>query len=220
MDKATFDFIADLYPLLEQIVFGSTLSQSRRFFAPRVTEGNNVLLIGEGNGRFLFETVKQTSSSTFTVVDSSARMLAAAARRVATIDRCPQVAFFHADILEWRSPVKHYDRIVTHFLLDLYTPNKIRRIIEKISRLSTEDTLWINVDFTTANQRLRQRVLMWAQYRFFRITAGIEAARLFDSRCYIRQAGWQITGMRMDFGASNVQTACEINTIRGNLFMF
>ena len=72
MGKATFDFIADLYPVLEELVFGSTLSQSRKFFVPRVTEGNNVLLIGEGNGRFLFEIVKQTSSSTFTVVDSSA----------------------------------------------------------------------------------------------------------------------------------------------------
>ena len=78
MGKATFDSIASFYPLLEQIVFGSTLSRSRRFFARRVTEGNNILLIGEGNGRFLFETVKQTSSASVTVVDSSARMLAAA----------------------------------------------------------------------------------------------------------------------------------------------
>ena len=76
MGKATFDSIASFYPLLEQIVFGSTLSRSRRFFARRVTEGNDILLIGEGNGRFLSEMVKQTSSASFTVVDSSARMLA------------------------------------------------------------------------------------------------------------------------------------------------
>ena len=194
--QATFDFIADLYPVLEQLVFGSTLSQSRRFFAPRVAEGNNVLLIGEGNGRFLFEIVKQTSSSTFTVVDSSARMLAAAARRIATIDRCPEVEFFHADIVEWRSPVAHYDRIVTHFLLDLYRPNSIRRIVNKISRLSTDETLWINVDFTAANQLLRQKLLMWAQYRFFRVCAGIEASRLFESLPYIRRAGWEILEAR------------------------
>jgi ubiquinone/menaquinone biosynthesis C-methylase UbiE len=196
MVKATFDFIADLYPVLEELVFGSTLSQSRKFFVPRVTEGNNVLLIGEGNGRFLFEVVKQTSSSTFTVVDSSARMLAAAARRIATLDRCPEIEFVHADFVEWRSPVPHYDRIVTHFLLDLYRPDSIRRIVKKISQLSTEETLWINVDFTGANQLLRQKLLMWAQYRFFRLSARIEAPRLFDSRCYIRQAGWHILECR------------------------
>jgi tRNA (cmo5U34)-methyltransferase len=192
MGKATFDSIARFYPLLEQTVFGSTLSRAREIFVSRVTEGNNILLVGEGNGRFLFETIKQTSSASITVVDSSARMLAAAARRIAPVDRCPRVELIHADILEWRPPAAHYDRIVTHFFLDLFTPFRIRGIVEKISRLAAENTLWINVDFTSENQRLRQKLLMWAQYRFFRISAGIEASRLFDSRLYIRQGGWEI----------------------------
>jgi hypothetical protein len=37
--------------------------------------------------------------------------------------------------LEWKSPAAHYDRIVTHFFLDLFTPDHISRIVEKISRL-------------------------------------------------------------------------------------
>jgi len=72
MGNTTFDLIANFYPLLEQIVFGSTLSRSRRFFARRVLEGNEILLVGEGNGRFLFEMAKQNSSASFTVIDSSA----------------------------------------------------------------------------------------------------------------------------------------------------
>ena len=196
MGKATFDLIADIYPLLEQIVFGFTLSRARRLFIRRVAEGNNVLLIGEGNGRFLFETVEQTSSTPFTVVDSSARMLAAAARRVATVNRCPRVEFIHADILEWRPPAAHYDRVVTHFFLDLYLPDRIRRIVDKISRLATEDALWVNVDFTAEHQGPRQKFLMWAQYRFFRVCAGIEASRLFESLPYIRRAGWEILEAR------------------------
>jgi ubiquinone/menaquinone biosynthesis C-methylase UbiE len=162
MGKTNFDLIARFYPLLEQIVFGSTLNMARRFFIPRVTEGNKILLIGEGNGRFLFETMKETSPASVTVVDSSARMLAAAARRIATVNRSSRIELIHADILEWRSPAAHYDRIVTHFSLDLFPRYRIRRIVEKISRLATEDTLWINVDFTSENQRLRQKLLMWA----------------------------------------------------------
>ena len=209
MGKTSFDLIASFYPLLEQIVFGSTLSRSRRFFARRVTEGNKILLIGEGNGRFLFEMVKQTSSGSFTVVDSSARMLTAAARRIATVDRCPRVELIHADILQWRSPAAHYDRVVTHFLLDLFTPCRICRIVEKISRLATEDALWINVDFSSENQNLRQKLLMWAQYRFFRISAGIEASRLFDSLPYIRQAGWQILeGRSLESGWISAHLMC------------
>jgi hypothetical protein len=48
MGKPTFDLVASFYPLLEQTVFGSTLSRARSFFISRVTEGNNILLIGEG----------------------------------------------------------------------------------------------------------------------------------------------------------------------------
>jgi ubiquinone/menaquinone biosynthesis C-methylase UbiE len=192
MGKPTFDSVASFYPLLEQTVFGSTLSRARGFFISRVTEGNNILLIGEGNGRFLFEMVKQTSSGSVTVLDSSARMLAAAAQRLASVDRCSRIEFIHADILEWLSPVAHYDRVVTHFFLDLFTPCGICRVVEKISRLATEDTLWINVDFTSESRCLRQEFLMWTQYRFFQLTAGIEAARLFDADPYIRQAGWEI----------------------------
>jgi ubiquinone/menaquinone biosynthesis C-methylase UbiE len=192
MGKATFDLIASFYPLLEQTVFASTLSQARRIFMTQVRAGNHILLIGEGNGRFLFEALKQTSATSFTVVDSSARMLAASARRIATVDRSPRVTLIHADFLEWRSPTTHYDRVVTHFFLDLFPPDRIRRIVEKISRLATENALWINVDFTSENQSLRQRLLMWTQYRFFRTFAGVESSRLFDSRPCIRQAGWEI----------------------------
>jgi ubiquinone/menaquinone biosynthesis C-methylase UbiE len=192
MGNTTFDLIANFYPLLEEMVFGSALSRSRRIFARRVTEGNNILLIGEGNGRYLFEMLKQNSSASFTVVDSSARMLAATARRISTVDRCPSIELIHADILEWRPPAGNYDRVVTHFLLDLFTPYRICRIVEKISRLATENTLWINVDFTSENQCLHQKLLMWAQYRFFRLFAGIEASRLFDPLPYIREAGWKI----------------------------
>jgi SAM-dependent methyltransferase len=181
---------------MERVVFGSALSRSRRLFAPRIAEGSNILLIGEGNGRFLLEMMKQTSSSTFTVVDSSARMLELAARRVATIDRCPRIKWIHADIFEWESPVVRYDRVVTHFFLDLFPPDRIRRIGEKISCLAMEDTLWIDVDFDSERLRLRQKLLMWAQYRFFRITAGIEAPRLFDPLPRLRQAGWDIVERR------------------------
>jgi hypothetical protein len=124
-------------------------------------------------------------------------MLSAAVRRVSRIERRPRIEFFEAHIFDWRPPLTHYDRIVTHFDLDLYKPYRMRRMIEKISCLATEDTLWINVDFRNANQLLRQKLLMWAQYRFFRICAGIEAPRLYDSAGYIRKAGWQTIEKRI-----------------------
>ena len=88
-------------------------------------------------------------------------MLASAARRIATVDHCSRIELIHADILEWQSPAAHYDRVVTHLFFDLCMPCRIQRIGEKISRIATEQTLWINVDFTSENQRLGQKLLMW-----------------------------------------------------------
>jgi ubiquinone/menaquinone biosynthesis C-methylase UbiE len=191
MSKTTFDLVAGLYPLLEQIVFGSKLSRARSAFISRVAEGSKILLIGEGNGRFLCELVRQSSSASITVVDSSARMLAAASRRIASVDYCSRIELVHADILEWQPSAGCYDRIVTHFFLDLFPPESLRRLVEKVSQLAMGDCLWINVDFTFENQRLPRKFLMWAQYRFFRIFAGIEAAHLFDARPLLRNASWK-----------------------------
>jgi ubiquinone/menaquinone biosynthesis C-methylase UbiE len=196
MSKTTFDLVASFYPLLERSVFGSKLSRARRSFISRATEGRKILLIGEGNGRFLFEVVKQTSSASITVVDSSIRMLAAASRRIANVNCSSRVELIHSDILEWGVAAGSYDRIVTHFFLDLFPPDRIRRVVEKISQLAMEDCLWINVDFTSESQSLPQKFLMWTQYRFFRIFARIEAPRLFDAGTLIRNANWEILETR------------------------
>jgi ubiquinone/menaquinone biosynthesis C-methylase UbiE len=190
--KTTFDRVARFYPLLEQAVFGSKLSQARRFFIPRIVDGRNILLLGEGNGRFLLEAMKVNRLASFTVVDSSAQMLASAARRIANLDYGLAVALIHADIFNWRSPVEYYDRIVTNFFLDVFLPPHLRQLVEIISSLSTEKTLWINVDFGPECRSLRQKILMWAQYRFFRILTGIEAPRLIDPLPFIQEAGWEI----------------------------
>ena len=193
MGRSNFDLVANFYPLLEQLVFGSTLNQARGFFAGEIGAGKEVLLIGEGNGRFQCEMMRQTSSvSSFTVIDSSARMLAAARRRIAPLTSNRHLEWIGADFLKWRAPTAFYDRVVTHFFLDLFKPDRICQIVEKISQITTEDGLWVNVDFTPEVRSLHQRMLMWAQYRFFRGSAGIEASRLFDARPWIRQGGWKI----------------------------
>ena len=192
MVQSNFDLVANFYPLLEQLVFGSTLNQARGFFAREIGTGKEILLIGEGNGRFLCEMMKQTSSASFTVVDSSARMLAAAGRRIAPITPSRRIEWICADFLKWPAPVALYDRVVTHFFLDLFGSDRICQIVEKISRITTEDALWVNVDFTPEGRGLHQKILMWTQYRFFHRFSGIEASRLFDARSWIGQGGWKI----------------------------
>jgi ubiquinone/menaquinone biosynthesis C-methylase UbiE len=192
MGQSNFDLVANFYPLLEQLVLGSALNQARGFFAREIGAGKEILLIGEGNGRFLCEMMKQTSSASFTVVDSSARMLAAAERRIAPITSNRRIEWICADFLKWQAPRVLYDLVVTHFFLDLFRPDRICQIVEKISRITTEDAWWVDVDFIPGDRGLQQKILMWAQYRFFHRFAGIEASRLADARPWIRREGWKI----------------------------
>ena len=46
MGQSNFDLVASFYPLLEQLVFGSTLNQAREFFAREIGAGKEILLIG------------------------------------------------------------------------------------------------------------------------------------------------------------------------------
>ncbi len=50
---AKFDLIARFYPILERCVFSSQLDKARLAIRDDAPQGDRVLLVGEGNGRFL-----------------------------------------------------------------------------------------------------------------------------------------------------------------------
>jgi len=50
---AQFDLVAPIYPALECLVFGMLLDDARQAFFDKVLEADRILLVGEGNGRFL-----------------------------------------------------------------------------------------------------------------------------------------------------------------------
>jgi ubiquinone/menaquinone biosynthesis C-methylase UbiE len=187
-----FDLVANSYPLLEHIVYSSALDQARTSFVERIDRGKKLLLIGEGNGRFLAEILAQKRTDSITVVDASAKMLAATKQRIRNSEGRERIQWVHADFLKWRLPIDRFDGVITHFFLDLFEPPKISLICQKIAQLTAREGFWIDVDFMSGPGDLRYKSLMWAQYRFFRILAGIEAARLHDPLTLIQEAGWRI----------------------------
>jgi cyclopropane fatty-acyl-phospholipid synthase-like methyltransferase len=187
-----FDYVAQLYPFLEQIVFGSTLNKARRSFNDQLDNGQEILLIGEGNGRFLAEILAREEAASITVVDSSAKMLAALERRIRRRPGRNRVRLVKADLLKWSAPTVRFDRLITHFFLDLFEPPNISFICQKFATLAAKEALWLDVDFALPANDLRYDALMWTQYRFFRLLAGIEASRLHDPLLSIEAAGWRI----------------------------
>ena len=184
-----FDLVAPLYPALERCVFGSHLNRARRAFFDAVVQADRILLVGEGNGRFLTGLLADKSKGCINVVEKSAVMIRLAKERTRKLGkvRC-DLKFIETDVLEYSPPDK-FDCVVTHFLLDLFNPLAQRSLIKRIGELTAPSGTWINVDFLPA-RTVRGGMLMCLQYAFFRIASRIQARRCFDASTAAAAAGW------------------------------
>ena len=185
--RANFDLIAPFYPILERLVFKAGLDEARRSFFDVVLEANRVLLVGEGNGRFLKSLIAHKLNGYIQVVEQSGLMIRLAKNRVGRSQKVV-LEFVEAD-LRLCQPGKGFDCVVTHFFLDLFNPPAQIAIMEKFAEVTAENATWINVDFIPA-RTLRGRVLLWLAYRFFRTISRIEAKSCSDESPAAAQSGW------------------------------
>jgi len=193
----SFDFVAPAYRTLETIAFGGDLQRARVACLGEIDTRRRALIVGEGNGRFLCELLRLHPSVEVDCVDASKRMLKLARQRIERElpDHVHRVRFFQRDIVSWAPPETSYDLIVTHFFLDCFSGDRIAEIVTSLSRAATPSATWLLADFCVpANGFARTRARLWlsAMYRFFRFTAGIEAAALVDPTVFLRAAGFAL----------------------------
>jgi ubiquinone/menaquinone biosynthesis C-methylase UbiE len=187
--SAQFDLVAPIYPALERLVFGAHLDNARQAFVENIIKANRVLLVGEGNGRFLASLIARKQIGFIKVVEKSRAMIRRA-KGCAGESRNVGLEFVEADF-RLCQPGNEFDCIVTHFFLDMFNPPAQRAIIQKFAELITRDGIWINVDFVPA-RTLPGGILMWLQYTFFRLVSQIEARRCFDVTMAAAAAGWTV----------------------------
>jgi len=178
----SFDVLAPHYRWMELVSAGEKLQRCRTAFLSRVPKANNILILGEGNGRFLVECRRRFPRAAITVVDASARMLELARKRLArqgiTSD---QINFIRADALAWEPPTGAFDLIVTHFFLDCFRADQLELLIPKLSRAAAPKANWLLADFRAAAagwRRGRSRVILWLMYRFFIAATQLPARNL------------------------------------------
>jgi tRNA (cmo5U34)-methyltransferase len=184
-----YNLVARFYPALERCVFGFHLEIARQAFLERVLPANSVLLVGEGNGRFLQSLLARKTAGRICVVDKSSVMLRLAKERNQVRGET-NLKFIEADIRCYE-PEDAFDCVVTHFFLDLFNPPVQQDIIERFTKWTADDATWINVDFIPPRTG-RGRALMWLQYAFFRIATQIEARGCFDESTAAARAGWSV----------------------------
>jgi ubiquinone/menaquinone biosynthesis C-methylase UbiE len=198
----SFDGIAPWYRTLERIAFGDDLQRCRVACLDDIAAPRRALVVGEGNGRFLCELLRLHPGVEVDCLDASQRMLRLARKRVERElpGGAKSVRFLHRDITSWAAPERHYDLLVTHFVLDCFPGASLTGIIRKLARAATDDANWLLADFCVPPKgmaRLRARAWLAAMYLFFRVTARIPASELVDPTPFLRAEGFGLARQQL-----------------------
>jgi hypothetical protein len=107
----------------------------------------------------------------------------------------PRVRFLQHDLTSWSPPAGHYDLVVTHFFLDCFGETQLAAVVGKLAQATTENAHWLLADFCVPAEgvaRLHARAWLAVMYRFFRLTAGIDASQLIDPTPFLRESGFAL----------------------------
>ena len=183
MNKSSFDKLAPWYHFLETISFGNQLQQCRISQIAELKEVKNVLILGDGNGRFLESLLKLNCNAEIESLDISSNMIGLANARITPLPNNSQVVFIHTDVFDWNFPKCKYDLVVTNFFLDCFTYSELTNLLEKISLSLKPEGKLIYGDFNVPNSLLIKTLaslLLFGMYLFFRIFTRISAKSLYD----------------------------------------
>ena len=187
-----FDRLARPYRILEFLAFGRDLERARFRYLDELRGCRRILILGEGDGRFLGRLLKSVDSARVHCVDSSAAMIALAASRAARSGAADRVVFERADVLGVRLQPAAYDAVVTLFFLDCFTPGEAAAIIAKVRPTMAPGARWLFSDFAVPGDgfpRWRARFWLALLYRFFEWTTGLSARELPPSEELLAASG-------------------------------
>ncbi len=191
MTRMNCDRIAPWYRFFEYGAFGRKLERRRFEFLTAGASARHVLMLGEGDGRFLQAFRRLNPEATVDYVDSSQTMLSLAKERSGADGR---VCFHHADALCWTPPRSDYDLIVTHFFLDCFNEHDLTQLIGTIATRAP-NAAWIISDFHQPEAGLSAlRAAFWLRllYSFFHITTGLETQTLADYQAPLAANGFHL----------------------------
>ncbi|MBN9659972.1 MAG: class I SAM-dependent methyltransferase [Acidobacteria bacterium] len=185
------DRIAVLYRWIEYCAFGKALERRRFAFLPLIREARNVLIAGEGDGRFVARLVEQHPGVRVDVLESSGEMIRLARQR---LPPDAQVTFHQGDAMQ-TPPGGPYDLVVTHFFLDCLSDEETGRFIRGVKQHLSFDAIWLVSDF--------QQVSFWpaswhswiwlrVMYAFFRLSTGLRTAKLPQIDRALSGAGFEL----------------------------
>jgi len=192
----SFDRIAPFYRALELLLAGGKLQRCRVMWLDRVWSARNILLVGEGHGRFLEVCARRFPRSQILYVDASGAMLRIAKRRWLRAGGRPSaVEFVRAELPSWTPPANQFDLVVTHYFLDCFTPQDLELVVERLARAAKPTADWLVADFAVPPcgwRRLRAQAILALAYGCFQPATGLEARAITPPDGMLQAAGFQL----------------------------
>lgn len=188
----SFDWLAPHYRWMEAVLAGRKMQRCRVAWLDEVRGCRNVLVVGEGPGRFLEVAVAQMPDARFVCVDASSAMLE---RARAAVQGNSRVGFVHASLPEWEPLPAAFDLIVTHFFLDCFPEPVLSQVVARLAVAAVPEARWLFADFQVPERglgRLRARVLLALAYRFFRFATALPASRLVPPDEALQRHGFSL----------------------------
>jgi hypothetical protein len=199
----SFDLLAPHYRWMEALCAGGQVQRCRIALLAALPTPQQVLVYGEGNGRFLAELCHRFPAAQVTVVEASAVMIDLARARLQREGLASaQVEFIHADALTWQPPAATFGLIVTCFFLDCFRADQLQQLVPTIASAATAEAQWLLADFQIAPSGLRclcSRVIVGFLYAFFRCVTRLPAHELVNVEPYLRAAGFTTRRARQEF---------------------
>ena len=195
-----FSRVSALYRWLEYLVFANALQKRRRAFLTDVMGSQNVLVLGDGDGRFTAKFLRAQQlapeiTAHLEYVDCSAGMMRLAERRIRKSRlAASKVQFRLADARSTAFPGP-YDLVVSHFFLDCFSTDELSGMIPCIAAATYPNAKWLISEFAIPPAGLwRQfgRTLIRAMYFFFRLPAGLKQIELPDYQCALIASGFRL----------------------------
>jgi ubiquinone/menaquinone biosynthesis C-methylase UbiE len=171
------DRIARWYRWLEYAAFGGALRRRREAFLFELGNPQKVLVLGDGDGRFLQVFHALYPQAQIDAVDVSAKMIELARSRVDGVE------FHFCDAREFVFD-EEYDLAVAHFFFDCFEEEELAAMLKRIHTKS-----WLISEFR--NTRWSWPVLR-GLYFFFRLTTGLQTRRLPDHRKILEELGYRM----------------------------
>lgn len=197
-----YGFLSHFYEFLEMATLGNLLSRARLAHLSALAPCTNILIIGEGDGRFLQALLKVNHSARITVVEKSPGMAERLKKRLAGWGETRKRYTLHIADLRWWTPDPaggSFDAVVTHFFWDQFRPSLQRELAWRLDPWLTEDALWMCADFLDPVQEgnssvraLLQHWILECWYLFFQRSAGVQSNRLHSHRSLLAHQGWHL----------------------------